>query len=195
MDSTAIPVTQEYNIRLYFTISTTDLHYYFHQLVLAPRETVRHEAQLYCCTKAPFLPWPPQGWRKTSVYLSLQIRLRFEMNSRFRVYASNDRERDAVRYRYQIFSKRGKILLLSIKMIEQHVSALLNVKSGVKALSVLILSLDQPVELLSIRMPSRAHTCSLLSQGVLPRAKTARKRNNKEFTPFSELGKFQLIIK
>lgn len=40
MDSAAIPVTQEYNIRLDFTIYTTNLHYYFHQHVLAPREIV-----------------------------------------------------------------------------------------------------------------------------------------------------------
>lgn len=40
MDSAAIPVTQEYNIRLVFTIYTTNLHYYFHQHVLAPREIV-----------------------------------------------------------------------------------------------------------------------------------------------------------
>lgn len=102
------------------------------------------------------------------------------MSSRFGVYMNHDRERDAVRYRCQIFSKRGKILLLSIQMTEQRVSALPNVQSGVKALSTLILSLDQPVELLSVLTPPRTHTFSRLGRGVLPRARTARKRNNKE---------------
>lgn len=81
-----------------------------------------------------------------------------------------------------------------MKMIEEHVPALLNAKSSVKALAVCILSLDQPVELCQIH-GAAAQASSLLRRGVLPRAKPARKRNNKEFTPFSELEKFQLIIK
>jgi len=52
VDSTAMPVMQEYNIKLDFTISTTNLHYYFHQHALAPRETVRCGALPYCCAKA-----------------------------------------------------------------------------------------------------------------------------------------------
>lgn len=49
------------------------------------------------------------------------------------------------------------MLLLSIKMIEQHVSALLSMKSSIKALSEPTLSLDQPVELLPFLTPPKAH--------------------------------------
>lgn len=112
------------------------------------------------------------------------------MSSRFGVYMNNDRERDAVRYRYQIFSKRGKILLLSIQMTEQRVSALLNVQSGVKALSMLILSLDQPMELLSVLTPPGTHTFSLLGRSVLPRAKTARKGTTKSLRHSVNLENF-----
>lgn len=78
-------------------------------------------------------------------------------------------------------------------MIEQHVSALLNVKSSVKALSMLILSPDQPVELL---LPGHTHCpCSVEGAGVLLRAKSATKRSTKESTLLSELAKIQLIIK
>lgn len=47
----------------------------------------------------------------------LQGGLSLKMSSRFKVCANNDRERDAVGYQYQIFSKRGVVLLLFIKMI------------------------------------------------------------------------------
>lgn len=42
---------------------------------------------------------------------------------------------------------------------------------------------------------ARAQTFSLLSRVGSPKAKSVRKRNSKEFTSFSEPGKFQLKIK
>lgn len=104
-----------------------------------------------------FVPWPPQGQRKTLNLTRLQGGLSLRMNSGIRVCANNDRERDAVWYQHQIFSRRGVVLLLSIKMIEQHVSAFLSVKSRIKALSESTLSLDQPVELLPVLTPPKAH--------------------------------------
>jgi len=80
-------------------------------------------------------------------------------------------------------------------MLDQHVSAFLDVKSSVKALSVLILSAEQPAELLPVLTPPGAHTFSPLRRGVPPRARSARKKNSIEFTPFSELGKHHIIIK
>lgn len=42
---------------------------------------------------------------------------------------------------------------------------------------------------------TRAQTSSLPSRVESPQAKSVRKRNSKEFTSFSEPGKFQLKIK